>query len=120
MKQNFPKHIGRAFVYMLLSLFMCMVAGNASAEERNPVVKIDNTSYTSSGTEVTLRLWMFNWKYAVPNTKKYNARFTGDVYLYIDDKEVGKLNSMWGLISGSSYTMLNDKSGAVCKSSDIK
>ena len=119
MKQNFPKHIGRAFVYMLLSLFMCMVAGNASAEERNPVVKINNTSYTSSGTEVTLRLWMFNWKYAVPNTKKYNARFTGDVYLYIDDKEVGKLNSMWGLISGSSYTMLNDKSGAVCKSSDI-
>ena len=119
MKQNFPKHIGRAFVYMLLSLFMCMVAGNASAEELNPVVKINNTSYTSSGTEVTLRLWMFNWKYAVPNTKKYNARFTGDVYLYIDDKEVGKLNSMWGLISGSSYTMLNDKSGAVCKSSDI-
>ena len=104
MKQNFPKHIGRAFVYMLLSLFMCMVAGNASAEERNPVVKIDNTSYTSSGTEVTLRLWMFNWKYAVPNTKKYNARFTGDVSLYIDDKEVGKLNSMWGLISSSSYT----------------
>lgn len=92
MKQNFPKHIGRAFVYMLLSLFMCMVAGNASAEELNPVVKIDKTSYTSSGTEVTLRLWMFNWKYAVPNTKKYNARFTGDVYLYIDDKEVGKLN----------------------------
>ena len=119
MKQNFPKHIGRAFVYMLLSLFMCMVAGNASAEELNPVVKINNTSYTSSGTEVTLRLWMFNWKYAVPNTKKNNARFTGDVYLYIDDKEVGKLNSMWGLISGSSYTMLNDKSGAVCKSSDI-
>ena len=119
MKQNFPKHIGRAFVYMLLSLFMCMVAGNASAEERNPVVKINKTSYTSSGTEVTLRLWMFNWKYAVPNTKKYNARFTGDVSLYIDDKEVGKLNSMWSLISGSSYNMLNDKSGAVCKSSDI-
>lgn len=86
MKQNFPKHIGRAFVYMLLSLFMCMVAGNASAAERNPVVKIDNTSYTSSGTEVTLRLWMFNWKHAVMNPKQYNARFTGDVSLYIDDK----------------------------------
>ena len=119
MKQNFPKHIGRAFVYMLLSLFMCMVAGNASAAELNPVVKIDKTSYTSSGTEVTLRLWMFNWKYAVPNTKKYNARFTGDVSLYIDDKEVGKLNSMWGLISGSSYTFLKDTPGTVGKSSDI-
>ena len=97
-----------------------MVAGKASAaEELNPVVKINKTSYTSSGTEVTLKLWMFNWKYAVPNTKKFNARFTGDVFLYIDDKEVGKLNSMWSLISGSSYNMLNDKSGAVCKSSDI-
>ena len=119
MKQNFPKHIGRAFVYMLLSLFMCMVAGNASAAQLNPVVKIDKTSYTSSGTEVTLRLWMFNWKYAVPNTKKYNARFTGDVSLYIDDKEVGNLNSMWGLISGSSYTFLKDTPGTVGKSSDI-
>ena len=119
MKQNFPKHIGRAFVYMLLSLFMCMVAGNASAAERNPVVKIDKTSYTSSGTEVTLRLWMFNWKHAVMNPKQYNARFTGDVSLYIDDKEVGKLNSMWVLISGSSYTFLNDTPGTVGKSSDI-
>ena len=119
MKQNFPKHIGRAFVYMLLSLFMCMVAGNASAAELNPVVKIDKTSYTSSGTEVTLRLWMFNWKHAVMNTKKYNARFTGDVSLYIDDKEVGKLNDMWGLISGSSYTFLNDKPGTFGNSSGI-
>ena len=119
MKQNFPKHIGRAFVYMLLSLFMCMVAGNASAEELNPVVKIDKTSYTSSGTEVTLRLWMFNWKYSGITTKKYNARFTGNVYLYIDDKEVGNLNSMWGLISGSSYTFLKDTPGTVGKSSDI-
>ena len=120
MKQNFPKHIGRAFVYMLLSLFMCMVAGNASAEELNPVVKIDNTSYTSSGTEVTLRLWMFNWEFAVINPKQYNARFTGDVSLYIDDKEVGKLNDMWGLISGSSYNLLQETLGPVGNSSDIK
>ena len=119
MKQNFPKHIGRAFVYMLLSLFMCMVAGNASAEELNPVVKINNTSYTSSGTEVTLRLWMFNWKKTAMNTKKYNARFTGDVSLYIDDKEVGKLKDMWFFISGSSYTNLQDTPGTVGKSSDI-
>ena len=119
MKQNFPKHIGRAFVYMLLSLFMCMVAGNASAAERNPVVKIDNTSYTSSGTEVTLKLWMFNWKKTTITTKDYNARFTGDVSLYIDDKEVGKLNDMWGLIAGSNYVLLQEKPGNVGNSSVI-
>ena len=110
MKQNFPKHIGRAFVYMLLSLFMCMVAGNASAEERNPVVKIDNTSYTSSGTEVTLRLWMFN--YSNPFTN-YSARFTGDVNLYIDDQVVIKLNSIWSSIAGAKketiFTAFTDK-----------
>ena len=98
MKQNFPKHIGRAFVYMLLSLFMCMVAGNASAAERNPVVKIDKTSYTSSGTEVTLRLWMFN-DYSITGT--FCARFTGDVNLYIDDKDVVKLNTIWSSIAGA-------------------
>ena len=98
---------------------MCMAAGKASAAGLNPVVKIDKTSYTSSGTEVTLKLWMFNWKHAVINPKQYNARFTGDVYLYIDDKEVGKLNSMWGLISGSSYTFLKDTPGTVGKSSGI-
>ena len=96
-----------------------MVAGKASAAELNPVVKIDNTSYTSSGTEVTLRLWMFNWKYAAFSPKQYNARFTGDVYLYIDDKEVGKLNSMWLLISGSSYTFFKDEPGTVGNSSGI-
>ena len=105
MKQNFPKHIGRAFVYMLLSLFMCMVAYNASAAERNPVVKIDKTSYTSSGTEVTLRLWMFNVYYSI-NIRDYCARFTGDVNLYIDDKEVVKLNSIWPSIAGAKNTSI--------------
>ena len=100
MKQNFPKHIGRAFVYMLLSLFMCMVAGNASAAERNPVVKIDNTSYTSSGTEVTLRLWMYNDYFSI-NIRDFCARFTGDVNLYIDDKDVVKLNTIWSSIAGA-------------------
>ncbi len=98
MKQNFPKHIGRALVYMLLSLFMCMVAGNASAAERNPVVKIDNTSYTSSGTEVTLKLWMYN-DYSITGT--FCTRFTGDVNLYIDDKDVVKLNTIWSSIAGA-------------------
>ena len=113
------KHSRSIFIFALLSLFMCMAAGKASAAGLTPVVKIDKTSYTSNGTEVTLRLWMFNWKYAVINPKQYNARFTGDVYLYIDDKEVANLKKMWILISGSSYTFLKDTPGAVGKSSDI-
>ena len=96
-----------------------MAAGKASAAGLNPVVKIDKTSYTSSGTEVTLKLWMFNWKYAAFSPKQYNARFTGDVYLYIDDKEVANLNEMWLLISGSSYTFFKDEPGIVGKSSGI-
>ena len=119
MKFLLSKHSRSIFIFALLSLFMCMAAGKASAAGLNPVVKIDNTSYTSSGTEVTLKLWMFNWKYAVINPKQYNARFTGDVYLYIDDKEVGKLNDMWNSISGSSYTNLPATPGNVGKSSDI-
>ena len=116
------KHSRSVFVFALLSLFLCMVAGKASAaEELNPVVKIDKTSYTSSGTEVTLRLWMFNWKHSGITPKKYNARFTGNVYLYIDDKEVGNLKDMWYYISGSNYdNFSNIASGTVVgNSSDI-
>ncbi len=120
MKFLLSKHSRSVFIFALLSLFMCIAAGKASAaEELNPVVKIDNTSYTSSGTEVTLKLWMFNWKYAAFNPKQYNARFTGDVYLYIDDKEVANLNEMWLLISGSSYTFFKDEPGTVGNSSGI-
>ena len=120
-KQLYLKYFGRVVVYTLLSLFLCMAGkSNASAAELNPVVKIDKTSYTSSGTEVTLRLWMFNWKYAAFSPKQYNARFTGDVYLYIDDKEVGKLKDMWSYISDSNYNNFsNITSGNVGKSSDI-
>ena len=120
MKFLLSKHSRSIFIFALLSLFMCMVAGKASAaEELNPVVKIDKTSYTSSGTEVTLKLWMFNWKKTTITTKDYNARFTGDVYLYIDNKEVGKLNDMWGLIAGSNYVLLQEKPGTVGNSSVI-
>ena len=120
MKFLLSKHSRSIFIFALLSLFMCMAAGKASAaEELNPVVKIDKTSYTSSGTEVTLRLWMFNWKYAAFSPKQYNARFTGDVYLYIDDKEVANLNKMWLLISGSSNTFFKDEPGTVGNSSGI-
>ena len=109
------KHSRSVFIFALLSLFMCMSSGKVSAEELKPVIKIDKTSYTSSGTEVTLKLWMFNWKYAVMNPKKYNARFIGDVYLYIDDKEVGRLTDMWPSISGSSYLQFKDTPGDVGK-----
>ena len=119
MKFLLSKHSRSIFIFALLSLFLCMAAGKASAAGLNPVVKIDKTSYTSSGTEVTLKLWMFNWKYAAFSPKQYNARFTGDVYLYIDDKEVANLNEMWLLISGSSYTFFKDKPGIVGKSSGI-
>ena len=120
MKFLLSKHSRSIFIFALLSLFMCMAAGKASAaEELNPVVKIDKTSYTSSGTEVTLKLWMFNWKYAAFSPKQYNARFTGDVYLYIDDKEVANLNKMWLLISGSSNTFFKDEPGTVGNSSGI-
>lgn len=104
------KHIGSMVVYALLSLFLCMAAGKVYAEERNPVVKIDKTSYTSSGTEVTLRVWMFN--YSNPFTN-YSARFTGDVNLYIDDQVVIKLNSIWSSIAGAKketiFTAFTDK-----------
>ena len=119
MKFLLSKHSRSIFIFALLSLFLCMAAGKASAAGLNPVVKIDKTSYTSSGTEVTLRLWMFNWKKMTITTKDYNARFTGDVYLYIDDKEVGKLNEMWGLIAGSNYVLLQEKPGTVGNSSVI-
>ena len=121
MKFLLSKHSRSIFIFALLSLFLCMAAGKASAAGLNPVVKIDKTSYTSSGTEVTLRLWMFNWKYAVLTPKQYNARFTGDVYLYIDDKEVGNLKDMWYYISGSNYdNFSNIASGTVVgNSSDI-
>ena len=110
-KQLYSIHFGRAVVYTLLSLFLCMAGtSNASAAERNPVVKIDKTSYTSSGTEVTLRLWMFN--YSNPFTN-YSARFTGDVNLYIDDQVVIKLNSIWSSIAGAKketiFTAFTDK-----------
>ena len=104
MKFLLSKHSRSVYIFALLSLFMCMAgAGKVSAKERNPVVKIDNTSYTSSGTEVTLRLWMFNAYYHI-NIRDYCARFTGDVNLYIDDKEVVKLNNIWPSIANAKNT----------------
>ena len=103
MKFLLSKHSRSIFIFALLSLFLCMAAGKASAKERNPVIKIDNTSYTSSGTEVTLKLWMLNDYYSI-NIRDFCARFTGDVNLYIDDKEVVKLNTIWSSIAGATRT----------------
>ena len=103
MKFLLSKHSRIIFIFALLSLFLCMAAGKASAKERNPVIKIDNTSYTSSGTEVTLKLWMLNDYYSI-NIRDFCARFTGDVNLYIDDKEVVKLNTIWSSIAGATRT----------------
>ena len=50
MKFLLSKHSRSVFIFALFSLFLCMVAGKASAAELNPVAKIDKTSYTSSGT----------------------------------------------------------------------
>ena len=111
MKFLLSKHSRSIFIFALLSLFLCMAAGKASAAELNPVVKIDKTSYTSSGTEVTLRLWMFNDSNPFTN---YSARFTGEVNLYIDDQVVIKLNSIWSSIAGAKretiFTAFTDKS----------
>ena len=101
MKFLLSKHSRSIFIFALLSLFLCMAAGKASAEERNPVVKIDKTSYTSSGTEVTLKLWMYNDYYSI-NIRDFCASFTGDVNLYIDDKEVVKLNTIWSSIADAT------------------
>ena len=110
MKFLLSKHSRSIFIFALLSLFLCMAAGKASAAGLNPVVKIDKTSYTSSGTEVTLKLWMFN--YSNPFTN-YSARFTGDVNLNIDDQVVIKLNSIWSSIAGAKketiFTAFTDK-----------
>ena len=108
------KHSRSVFIFALLSLFMCMAgAGNASAEELKPLVHFDKISYNRSGIEVRLELWIFNWKLEPLNPKQYNSRFTGDVYLCIDDKEVANLKEMWSLISDANYTQLIDIPGDV-------
>ena len=54
----------------------------------NPIVRLGNTSYSDNGTEVRLKLWMYNYDGG-------NAHFIGDVYLNIDGSNVVKLNDIW-------------------------
>ena len=121
MKKNInSKHIGRVFVYTLLSLFLCMAgAGKVSAKGLEPVVLLGNTYYSRSGIETSLQLWIFNGKLETLNPKLYNSRFTGDVYLYIDDKKVANLKEMWSNISDAHLTYFKDISGDVGYSSSI-
>ena len=101
-KQHYFKHFGRAVVYTLLSLFLCMAgAGKAAAAVEftyKPQVKVISTNYTNSGTEVTLKLWMYN-------LASGSSRFVGNrnVGLYIDDQQQQSLvlNNLWPKISNA-------------------
>ena len=95
-RQLYRKHFGRAVVYTLLSLFLCVAgAGKAAADVEftyKPQVKVISTNYTNSGTEVTLKLWMYN-------LAGRSSRFIGNrnVDLYIDDQKQQSLvlNNLW-------------------------
>ena len=106
-RQLYRKHFGRAVVYTLLSLFLCVAgAGKAVAAEEfayKPQVKVISTNYTNSGTEVTLKLWMYN-------LAGRSSRFISNrnVELYIDDQQQRSLvlNLLWPKIrDAEAYEM---------------
>ena len=89
------KNPRRVYLYVLLSFLMCMLGASSMSGRtpRNPIVKlISGPTYSDNGTEVTLKLWMYNYD-------GDNAHFIGDVNLCIDGAAVCKLNDMWGMIS---------------------
>ena len=99
MKQLYSKHFGRAVVYTLLALFLCVAGvGKAAAAVEfayKPQVKVISTNYTNSGTEVTLKLWMYNL--AGGSSCFANTRY---VELYIDDQQQQSLilDNLWSKI----------------------
>ena len=106
-KQHYRKYFGRAVVYTLLSLFLCMAgAGKAAAAIEfvyKPQVKVISTNYTNSGTEVTLKLWMYN---LAGGSSRFIKNRTVD--LYIDDQPQSSLllNNLWQKISNAeAYEM---------------
>ena len=108
-KQHYRKYFGRAVVYTLLSLFLCMAgAGKAAADVEftyKPQVKVISTNYTNSGTEVTLKLWMYNF---AGGSSRFIKNRTVD--LYIDDQPQSSLllNNLWQKISNAeAYEMRN-------------
>ena len=89
------KHPRRVYLYALLSFLMCMLGASSMSGRtpRNPIVKMTSgPTYSNNGTEVTLKLWMYNYD-------GDNAHFIGDVNLCIDGAAVCKLNDMWSMIS---------------------
>ena len=111
-KQLYSKHFGRAVVYTLLALFLCVAGVGKAAAKTNydPMVKLNPVSYTKNGTEVTLQLYM--WYYSSHGGYiDRTANFKGDVNLYIDDKQVVNLKEMWSNISGVTdiKTFRNDQ-----------
>lgn len=92
-------HSRRAMFCTLLSLLMWMVGIGGAAGKvvvpRNPIVKIiSGPTYSDNGTEVTLKLWMYNYD-------GDNAHFIDDVYLTIDGSNVVRLDVMWSLFSNT-------------------
>lgn len=97
MNSFYLKNTRSVLFSMLLSLLMCVVgASKASAGNvvpRNPIVKIiSGPTYSDNGTEVTLRLWMYNYDGG-------NARFIDAVYLTIDGSNVVRLDAIWTRLS---------------------
>ena len=89
------KHPRRVYLYVLLSFLMCMLGASSMSGRtaRNPIVKMTSgPTYSNNGTEVTLKLWMYNYD-------GDNAYFLNNVMLRIDDKDACTLNNMWNLIS---------------------
>ena len=89
------KHPRKVYLYVLLSFLMCMLGASSMSGRtaRNPIVKMTSgPTYSNNGTEVTLKLWMYNYD-------GDNAYFLNNVMLRIDDKDACTLNNMWSLIS---------------------
>ena len=89
------KNPRRVYLYTLLSFLMCMLGASSMSGRtaRNPIVKMTSgPTYSNNGTEVTLKLWMYNYD-------GDNAYFLNNVMLRIDDKDACTLNNMWSLIS---------------------
>ena len=83
-------------------------AGKAAAAVEftyKPQVKVISTNYTNSGTEVTLKLWMYN---LAGRSSRFIKNRT--VELYIDDQPQSSLllNNLWQKISNAEeYEMRN-------------
>ena len=107
-KQLYSIHFGRAVVYTLLSLFLFMAgAGKVAAVEfvYKPQVKVISTNYTNSGTEVTLKLWMYN---LAGGSSRFIKNRTVDLYIDDQPQQSLLLNNLWQKISNAeAYEMRN-------------